>query len=117
VVRKISSPATSLRQTSAFGIAAALIDPRILGVLHHLHQQPAIAWQPHELAAISSLSRAALAKYFHEVMRTTPIRHLTAWRMRLASKSLRFSGEAIKTLAFELGYKNESTFSVVSKRY
>ncbi|KMV73566.1 hypothetical protein AI29_09815 [bacteria symbiont BFo2 of Frankliniella occidentalis] len=85
--------------------------------MHHLHQQPAIAWQPHELAAISSLSRAALAKYFHEVIRTTPIRHLTAWRMRLASKSLRFSGEAIKTLAFELGYKNESTFSVVSKRY
>ncbi|MBT0716981.1 helix-turn-helix transcriptional regulator [Rosenbergiella epipactidis] len=50
-------------------------------------------------------------------MGTMPIRYLTAWRMRLASKALGFSGEAIKTLAFELGYKNESTFSVVFKRY
>lgn len=105
------------RQTSASGIAAALIDPRILKVLHHLHQQPAKAWQLHELAAIASLSRAAFAKHFHEVMGITPIRYLTAWRMRLASKALRFSGEAIKTLAFDLGYKNESTFSVVFKRH
>lgn len=105
------------RQTSASGIAAALVDPRILRVLHHLHQNPAKAWQLNELAAIASLSRAAFAKHFHEVMGITPMRYLTAWRMRLASKSLRFSGEAIKTIAYELGYKNESTFSVVFKRY
>lgn len=98
------------------GIAAALVEPRILKVLHHMHNQPEKAWTLVELAAIANLSRAGFAKRFHEVMGNPPLRYLTEWRMRVASKMLRQGHDAIKNIAYQLGYKNESTFSAVFKR-
>ncbi|WP_305858114.1 AraC family transcriptional regulator [Klebsiella pneumoniae] len=91
-------------------------DARINKVLSAIHQEPENNWSLLELATISGMSRAGFSKKFREVTGLTPLLYLTNWRMRLASKSLRYTRESVKLICFKLGYSSESTFSSAFKR-
>lgn len=91
-------------------------DARINKVLSALHQEPEKNWSLLDLAAISGMSRAGFSKKFKEATGITPLLYLTNWRMRLASKSLRYTRESVKLICFKLGYSSESTFSTAFKR-
>ncbi|QOV70907.1 AraC family transcriptional regulator [Citrobacter sp. BDA59-3] len=91
-------------------------DARLNKVLSAIHQEPEKNWSLPELAAISGMSRAGFSRKFKEATGITPLLYLTNWRMRLASKSLRFTRESVKLICFKLGYSSESTFSSTFKR-
>jgi AraC-like DNA-binding protein len=98
------------------GWLRALNDARLAPVLRLMHAEPARAWTLNELAAASSMSRAAFAAYFNKVAGIAPMRYLTEWRMRLAQRSLAEGRVPLARLAESLGYASESAFSHAFKR-
>lgn len=91
-------------------------DHRIMRVLSALHANPQKHWQLTELAELAGMSRAGFVRRFSDVTGTTPLKYLTQWRMRLASKALRTSNQSIKQIGFDLGYASESAFSSAFSR-
>lgn len=98
------------------GWLRALNDTRLAPVLRMMHADPSRAWTLNELAAASSMSRAAFAAYFNKVAGLAPMRYLTEWRMRLAQRALAEGRVPLAKLAESLGYASESAFSHAFKR-
>ncbi|PWW07584.1 helix-turn-helix transcriptional regulator [Mangrovibacter plantisponsor] len=98
------------------GWMGALLDARIMRTLSAIHSDPARNWLLAELASLAGMSRTGFARLFIKLTGTTAIHYLIQWRMRVASKALRFSNESIKQIAYRVGYVSESAFSTVFKR-
>lgn len=98
------------------GWMGAFKDPRLLRALNAIHGAPDKSWQVPELASLAGMSRAGFIRRFSLLTGTTPVKYLTDWRMRLASKALRNSHRSIKQIALNLGYGSESAFSSAFRR-
>jgi AraC-like DNA-binding protein len=98
------------------GWLRALGDPRIAPAMRLMHADPARSWSLEELAQACAMSRTTFANRFRDAAGTTPLAYLTAWRMHLASRSLREGKTSVAVLAQELGYASESAFSTAFKR-
>jgi AraC-like DNA-binding protein len=61
-------------------------------------------------------SRSALDDRFRQVLRQSPIRYLTAWRMHLAIELLATTELTISTIGRRIGYDSEEAFSRAFKR-
>ena len=98
------------------GWMAALRDPVLAPALALLHQKPQHRWTVTELAAAVATSRSVLDDRFRQVLRQSPIRYLTAWRMHLATELLATTALSVAVIAQRVGYDSEEAFSRAFKR-
>lgn len=98
--------ATGMRAGLLFGFSS----PQIAKALVAMHEAPGKAWTLEDLAQVSGMSRTAFATRFKELIGIPPAEYLTDWRMTILQSRLR-DGVALKLLADELGYSNQSALS------
>jgi AraC-like DNA-binding protein len=90
---------------------------RIIGrVLKMIHADPARPWTLAIMAAKVGVSRAALARRFHDVVGEPPMAFLTQWRLALAADLLCEPEETIGTVAERVGYSSPYALSSAFKR-
>ncbi|MEU8936085.1 AraC family transcriptional regulator [Streptomyces sp. NPDC048409] len=98
------------------GWLAGSADPVVGPVLRALHGNPAHPWTIREVAATAGVSRSTLAARFKNVVGTSPLDYLTAWRIELASNHLVEGRDTVSAIASAVGYSSESTLSIAFKR-
>jgi AraC-like DNA-binding protein len=91
-------------------------DPVVGRALRLLHHNPAHPWTVAELARETGMSRAALARRFHELVGEPPMTFLTGWRIALAADLLREPGATIGSVAEQVGYGSPFALSTAFKR-
>jgi AraC-like DNA-binding protein len=106
----------SQQQPRQAGWYSAQGDPIVGPVLRVLHEDPARPWTVAELAAQVSISRAALARRFTELVGEPPMTYLTRWRLALAADRLLESQATIDRIAREVGYSSAFALSAAFKR-
>lgn len=90
---------------------------RVVGrVLKMIHTDPAHPWTLANMAAKVGVSRAALARRFHDVVGEPPKAFLTQWRLALAADLLCEPEETIGTVAERVGYSSPYALSSAFKR-
>lgn len=98
------------------GLVQALRDPRLSLAIAAMHRDPGQSWSVEKLARVSGCSRSVFAERFQSATGMTPLRYLTELRMRLAAQRIGSGGEAVETVAFDLGYGSLAAFSRACKR-
>jgi AraC-like DNA-binding protein len=101
---------------SATGWVAALHDPAVAAALRAIHGDPSRQWTVEELGAQARLSRAAFARRFTHLVGQPPLTYLTWWRMTTAARLLRTSDAPVNTIALQVGYSSQYTFTHAFKR-
>ena len=101
---------------NASGLVAALRDPRLGRALLAMHQHPERDWTVAQLAEHCNTSRSVFAERFQTTIGMTPLRYVTALRMRLASQWLTLERLPIEEVAERLGYASQAAFSRAFKR-
>ncbi|NUR90398.1 MAG: AraC family transcriptional regulator [Nonomuraea sp.] len=101
---------------SATGWAEALHDPAVAAALRAVHGDPGRPWTVEELGAQGRLSRAAFARRFTRLVGQPPLTYLTWWRMTTAARLLRDSDAPVGTIAQQVGYSSQYTFTHAFKR-
>jgi AraC-like DNA-binding protein len=91
-------------------------DPVVGHALRLMHHNPAHQWTVAELARETGVSRAALARRFHELVGEPPVAFLTAWRITLAADLLLEPGATIASVAEQVGYGSPFALSTAFKR-
>jgi AraC-like DNA-binding protein len=91
-------------------------DPVVGHALRLMHHNPAHPWTLAELAAEVGISRAALARRFHELVGEPPMSFLTGWRIALAADLLREPGATLAAVAEQVGYGSAFALSSAFKR-
>ncbi len=91
-------------------------DPVVGRALRLLHADPAHPWTVAELAARAGVSRALLARRFHELVGEPPMAFLTSWRLALAADLLLEPDASVGGVARRVGYGSPFTFSTAFKR-
>jgi AraC-like DNA-binding protein len=95
----------------------ALADPQLAAALRLMHAEPGRAWTVPELARAVSMSRSAFAARFKELVGSTPMDHLTEWRMVRAASMLRERPDLkLAVVAPAVGYESETAFGKVFRR-
>jgi AraC-like DNA-binding protein len=95
----------------------ALREPIVAQTLSLLHERPAERWTLERLARELHVSRATLARRFTEAVGEPPLTYLTRWRMELAARRLRTSGDTVERIAGEVGYSSEFAFNRAFARH
>jgi AraC-like DNA-binding protein len=98
------------------GWLAGLRDPLIGKVMALIHDKPAHDWTLETLARLSGSSRSVLAERFAVVVGIPPMQYLARWRMQLASELLTTSNANMASIAAEIGYESEASFSRAFKK-
>jgi AraC-like DNA-binding protein len=91
-------------------------DPVVGRALQLLHHTPAHPWTVASLAAEVGVSRAALARRFHELVGEPPMTFLTGWRLALAADLLREPDATVGSVADQVGYGSAFALSTAFKR-
>ena len=91
-------------------------DPVVGPALRLLHNSPAHPWTVAGLAEAIGVSRAALARRFHELVGEPPMAFLTSWRLTLAADLLREPGATVGSVAPQVGYGSAFALSTAFKR-
>lgn len=91
-------------------------DPVVGRALSIMHKAPAHPWTVASLAAEIGVSRAALARRFHDVVGEPPMTFLTGWRLALAADLLREPDATVSSVAEKVGYSSPFALSTAFKR-
>ena len=91
-------------------------DPVVGPALRLIQNDPAQPWTVAALAADVGVSRASLARRFHQLVGEPPMTFLANWRMALAADLLREPGAVVGAVARQVGYSSPFTFSTAFKR-
>lgn len=91
-------------------------DRTVERALRLMHDNPAHPWTLVKLASELSVSRASLARKFHERVGEPPMTYLKNWRMALAADLLRDPAESVTSVAEKVGYATPFAFSAAFKR-
>ncbi|HMG31890.1 MAG TPA: AraC family transcriptional regulator [Jiangellaceae bacterium] len=91
-------------------------DPVVGRALRMLHNNPAAPWTVASLAAATSVSRAALARRFTDLVGEPPMSYLAGWRLTLAADLLREPDATIAVVARQVGYGSPFALSTAFKR-
>src|ERR671919_131608 len=91
-------------------------DPIVGHALRLIHHNPAEPWTVASLARETGVSRAALARRFHELVGEPPVSFLTGWRIALAADLLLEPGATIGSVAHQVGYGSPYALSAAFKR-
>ncbi len=93
------------------------VNDRIVGAaLSAMHKRPAEAWTLEALARTAGTSRSVLAERFQHLVGTSPMQHLTQWRMLLAANMLSGSNAPLSRIAEDVGYQTDTAFSRAFRR-
>jgi AraC-like DNA-binding protein len=103
-------------EAGAPGWYRAYGDPVVGPALRMLHHNPAHPWTVASLADATGISRAALARRFHELVGEPPMAFLTGWRIALAADLLLEPGATIGSVAPQVGYGSPFALSTAFKR-
>jgi AraC-like DNA-binding protein len=103
-------------EAGAPGWYRAYGDPVVGQAVRLLHHDPARPWTVDSLAREIGVSRAALARRFHELVGEPPMSFLTGWRIALAADLLREPGITIGSVADQVGYSTPYALSTAFKR-
>ena len=103
-------------EAEAPGWYRAAGDPIVGHALRLMHHNPAHPWTLAELAHETGVSRAALARRFHELVGEPPMAFLTNWRIALAADLLLEPGATIGSVADRVGYGSPFALSTAFKR-
>jgi AraC-like DNA-binding protein len=95
----------------------ALRDPVIARALAAMHGDPAAPWTTARLAREVNLSRATLIRRFTALVGEPPLAYLSRWRMDLAARDLRLTGDPVSVIARRVGYESEFAFSRAFSRW
>ena len=98
------------RWFSAYG------DPVVGKALRAVHNDLAHPWTLTELARLVGVSRATLAKRFHDLVGVPPMAYLTDWRMRRAADLLRGHDLTLGAIAERVGYASPYALSNAFRR-
>ena len=98
------------------GFLAALADKQVCKALNLLHARPGQAWTLAELAAQAGCSRSVLAARFRHLTDQTPMGYLTTLRMQEACELLATGRASTGSIAGQVGYRSESSFSKTFKK-
>jgi AraC family transcriptional activator of mtrCDE len=99
------------------GLLALAGEPRLAPALKVLFEQPARAWSLPELARLSHMSRATLARQFQEKLGRSATALLTDIRMTLAANELKASSLSTGAVAEKAGYRSEAAFQRAFKSH
>jgi AraC-like DNA-binding protein len=91
-------------------------DPIVGRVVRLMQHEPEVPWTVASLASRVGVSRALLARRFHELVGEPPMSFLTSWRMALAADLLVRRETTVATVAQQVGYGSPFTFSTAFKR-
>ena len=91
-------------------------DPVVGPAVQRLLDDPAEPWTVATLAASVGVSRAGLARRFHDLVGQPPMAFLTGWRMALAADLLLEPGATVGGVSRQVGYGSPFTFSTAFKR-
>jgi AraC-like DNA-binding protein len=91
-------------------------DPVVGHALRLMHHNPGHRWTLAELAREIGISRAALARRFHDLVGEPPMSFLTGWRIALAADLLLEPGATIGSVAAQVGYGSPFALSTAFKR-
>jgi AraC-like DNA-binding protein len=94
----------------------ALADPKIGQSLRLIHEAPQREWTVDSLAGAVSMSRSAFAARFAELVGESPLRYITAWRMKKATHML-LRGDPIAAIAQAVGYDTDAAFGKAFKKH
>ncbi|MCX4094374.1 AraC family transcriptional regulator [Nocardia sp. alder85J] len=103
-------------QEQPTGWGAALRDPDLGAVLRAIHRDPAHPWTVRTLGARVNMSRSTFAQRFTDTVGLAPQTYLTRWRMTLAARRLRDTGDTLRVVAENVGYTSEYAFAKAFKR-
>ncbi|OZT82756.1 AraC family transcriptional regulator [Vibrio sp. 03_296] len=92
------------------GVLAALAHPRLASSLEVMHNQMDHPWTIESLAREAGMSRARFAAVFQQTLGQPPLTYLTEVRL-LKAQQLLLSGQAIKSVALEVGYSGSVAFT------
>lgn len=98
------------------GWLAGLRDRFVGRALALMHADPAEAWTVAELGRQVGLSRSAFHERFADMIGQTPMHYLAHWRMQAGAALLRDTTATVATVAREVGYESEASFSRAFKR-
>jgi AraC family transcriptional activator of mtrCDE len=98
------------------GLLALAGHPRLAPALGALFHEPDRSWSLPELARLSHMSRATIARHFQQRLGRTANDLLTDIRMTLAANKLRQSSVSTAAVATAVGYQSEAAFQRVFKR-
>jgi transcriptional regulator GlxA family with amidase domain len=101
---------------NSLGWLAGVRDRFVGRALGLMHDAPARDWTVEELARGVGLSRSSLHERFVEMIGQPPMQYLTQWRMQRAAGLLRDSSASIASVALDVGYDSEASFSRAFKR-
>ncbi|CAN5185077.1 hypothetical protein BH23BAC1_BH23BAC1_45510 [soil metagenome] len=96
---------------------AGIKDSEIGLALRLLHAHPEHKWNVSELAQAVGVSRSALGQRFTDLVGEPPISYLTGWRMQLAKSLLLQPILSISSIAEQVGYNSDVSFSRAFKRF
>jgi AraC family transcriptional activator of mtrCDE len=99
------------------GILALAGHPRLAPAVAALFNEPARAWSLPELAELSGMSRATLARQFQEKLGRSANDLLTDIRMTMAANELRNSSISTGAVAEAVGYQSEAAFQRAFKSH
>ncbi|KAA1006862.1 AraC family transcriptional regulator [Paraburkholderia panacisoli] len=99
------------------GWLRGLADPQIGRAVALIHREPRRDWSVASLAAAAGMSRSRFSARFMEVVGDTPIGHLTAYRMYLASGELTRGRRTLIEIAEKVGYTSEKAFARAFHRW
>jgi AraC-like DNA-binding protein len=96
---------------------AGLRDPLVGRALMLLHRKPAVSWTVETLAREVGVSRSRLAESFTRLVGQPPMQYLTQWRLQLAARMLADGSAKVATVARDVGYESEASFSRAFKKF
>lgn len=91
-------------------------DPIVGHVLSIMNNSPDLPWTVAGLAAEAGVSRAALARRFHELVGEPPMTYLTERRLALAADLLLQPDATVTSVAHQVGYSSPFALSTAFKR-
>lgn len=94
----------------------AVRDPVVGAAMAAIHADPGRPWTTAELARATAVSRATLARRFPALVGEPPAAYLTRWRMDLAARRLRDTGDSLEQIAAAVGYTSVYAFSRAFRR-
>jgi AraC-like DNA-binding protein len=103
-------------QDARDGWLGALRDAHVGEALRLIHESPGHPWTVPELATRVAMSRSAFAQRFTELVGTSPLAYVVAWRMQKAAGLLRATRQTLGEIAGAVGYESEPAFSKAFKR-
>ncbi len=98
------------------GLLALASHPRLAPALTALFKDPDHAWSLPELARLTHMSRATMARHFQQNLGRSAKDLLTDIRMTLAANKLKNPSISIAAVAEAVGYQSDAAFQRVFKR-